>query len=167
MNLLKEHLRKSKSTEEGVRAYIEDVIARYSQLDQNTWGLRQQATCHWTVGFVTRADMATSLLMMPFWLIGHVTAHESKIEFVTFHYLTYSEARRLRRMRILKYFFLPFVILAIVMVGIALVISFVVVVVAIFHLDPDPKPITILPAALSSLGLGIFFLATLKIQQRL
>jgi len=170
MSLLKDHLRQSRSTEEGVRAYVLDVSARYPQLDPNTWGHRRQATCHWTVSYVTRADMATSLLMMPFWLIGHVTARESKIDFVTYHYLTYPEARHLRWSRVLKYFLLPFVIFALVMTGIALLIGLIVVVVMVFHLGPPEeanRPTVMAPAVFAAclIFLGLFFLASLKAQR--
>jgi hypothetical protein len=167
MNLLKDHIRSSGSTEEGVRAYVLDVSARYPHLDINSWGHRQQATCHWSIGYVTRADVATSLLMMPFWLIGHVAARESKIEFITFHYLTYSDARRLRQTRIFKYLLLLFVIFAVVAVGIALVFGLVCFVVATFNIDPYPKPMRVGPVALAVLGLTALFLVTLKVQRRL
>jgi hypothetical protein len=170
MNLLEDHIRSSGSTEEGVKAYVLDVTARYPQLDPYTWGHRQQATCHWTVGYVTRADMAASLLMMPFWLIGHVTARESKIEFVTFHYLTYSEARRLGRMRVLKHLLLPFVIFAVVAVGIALVMGLFSLVVTAFNLVPSAEPLSIRAidlGVLCVLGVALLFLAALKAQRRL
>jgi hypothetical protein len=165
MSLLKDHLRSGGSTEDGVRAYIVDVTARYPQLDRNTWGHRRQVTCHWTVGYVTKTDVAASLLMMPFWLIGHAMVQESRIEFVTFHYLTYSEARRLRWMRILRQSLVPFVILAMVAVGIALVFGLVGVVATVFHLDPSPNPLPVWPVVLSVLGLAVIFWATLKGQQ--
>jgi hypothetical protein len=171
MSLLKDHLRSSRSTEEGVWAYIRDVSARYPPLDPNTWGHRRQATCHWSVGYVTRADVATSLLMMPFWLIGHVTARESKIDFVTYHYLTYPEARYLRWSRVLKYLLLPFIVLALVLTGIALLIGLIVAVVMVFHLGPPEeanRPTVMAPAVFTAglIFLGLFFLASLKGQQR-
>jgi len=172
MSLLKDHLRSSGSTEEGVRAYVQDVSARYPPLDPKTWGHRQQATCHWSVGYVTGADIATSLLMMPFWLLGHVTARESKIEFVTYHYLTYPEARSLRRRRLWKYFLMPFIVFALVSTGIVLVIGLFGTVVMVFHLGPpdeDNHPMVMGPAifAVGLIFLGLLFVASLKAQRRL
>jgi hypothetical protein len=171
MTLLQDHLKRSRSTEEGVRDYAADVSERYPQIEKTAWGLKQQVICHWRVGYVTRSDAAISLLMIPFWLLGHVSARSSYIDFTTYHYLTVPEVRSLRQRRMLKYFLLPFVIFALVMIGIALLIGLIVAVVMVFHLGPpeeDNRPTLMAPAVFAAglIFLGLFFMASLKGQQR-
>jgi ABC-type xylose transport system permease subunit len=172
MTLLRDHLKRSQSTEEGVRDYVVDVSARYPSIEKTTWGLRQQVACHWRVGYVTRSDAVVSLLMMPFWLLGHVTARSSYMDFTTYHYLTVPEVRSLRQRRMLKYFLLPFVIFALVMTGIALLIGLIVTVVMVFHLGPpeeDNRPTVMAPVVFAAclIFLGLFLFASLKAQRRL
>jgi len=159
-SLLKDHLRQSKTTEEGLRAFAADVAQRYPKLPPKEWELKKQVTCHWTVQFFSGTDKTVTLLMLPLLLLGHFHMKSSRLDFTTFHYLTSSETRRLRWSRALRVLLLPLVIFGMVAVGITLFIAICVLGVGLVTAFQPPTPQNPQPVKGSLLaGLGVAVLA--------
>jgi len=106
MNLFKEHLKQSSSAEEGIKAYVADVTARYVPVSPMNGG--KLVKCRWFVEYESKADMATTGCMLPLLFLGLFHYARSKIVFDTYHLLTAEEAKQLQRGNGLRKLFLPF-----------------------------------------------------------